>query len=158
RTATTLVFAALNGSIDGGSTTQLQHNKIRNISSIACDVDVDLVNDRLIVGQEVPQPTAPPTINSVEHLLVGRPNVTLHKDRHRYDPKGTNTLNELALWFGVAPITAGASLFGGAPMWMYIENDLPRRYTSSNEGYNSGWTTQYIENFIRVCIGSAAQA
>ncbi|KAF2251456.1 hypothetical protein BU26DRAFT_424249 [Trematosphaeria pertusa] len=156
RTLTTLVFAALNGSIGGGSTISLDHDKIKNISSMACDVDVALVDDTLKIGEgQVGRPTQ---INSITHLLVGRPNKTTHEGLHTYNPSDGNTLNELALWFTVAPITAGVSLFGAQPMWMYSDNGLPRRYTSANGGFNSGWNTEYIKNFIRICIGSAAQA
>jgi hypothetical protein len=162
RTKTMLVFAALNGSIDGSvTTTDLPTiSKVVNMSTIICDVDVEIVNNQLKVGNGGDSATAPVQITSLSHLRVtGGSNST--QDDVRFGTNKEDTLNELALWFTVAPIVNGASIGGAQPMYDHLtrsKDDLPGRATSGNSGSNSYWTIEYIENFIRISMGASAIA
>jgi hypothetical protein len=71
-----LVFAALDGSIDGGVTmTDLpKRYKVANMSTIACDVDIEIVNNQLKVGNGGDSARALVQINSLSHLRVTGPN------------------------------------------------------------------------------------
>ncbi|KAF2474863.1 uncharacterized protein BDR25DRAFT_332172 [Lindgomyces ingoldianus] len=144
RTSATIIFAALNGTIeDGLTTTNLPDNaSIVSISSIACEIDINLIDETLTVGSGAPFPTTP--INSIKSLQ---------------EPGGkeakNSTWNELALWFAVAPVANGASVYGAQPMYSYNHDWIPLRYTSVNGGSNAGWTIPYIKNFIQVSIGAS---
>jgi hypothetical protein len=162
RTKTMLVFAALDGSIDGGvTTTDLpKRSKVANMSTVACDVDIEIVNNQLKVGNGGDSARALVQINSLSHLRVTGPNST-QETLVRFGTNETDTLNELALWFTVAPIVNGASVDGAQPMYDCISqsnDDLPGRSTSGKSGSNSHWTIPYIENFIKVSIGASAIA
>jgi hypothetical protein len=159
RTKATLVFAAMNGTIAGGTTMTTGD---WDVSSIACDVDIELVNDKLVVG--TPRDTAGPPawINSLSHLKANFDNDTNFIGR--YIPDGSNTLNELALWLAVSPISNGISVEGAQPMYAHgNETDIklnrpPIRYSITAKGNNQLWTSEYIEQFIRVSTGATASS
>jgi hypothetical protein len=76
-----------------------------------------------------------------------------------------NTPNENALWFAVAPVLVAPSIQGAQPLY-YRETDtktgLPVPYSKAPYGdadnLQNDWTVKEIENFIRVSVGSVAQA
>ena len=146
RTSATLVFAAVNGTVEGGSTTSLlgpSSSSVSSISAIACDVDLELRDDVLIVGQGGPMPSENITISAIAGMRnYGR------------NAQTQNKTNEDALWFAVAPVLVGLSLSGAQPMY-YGHESLPIPYTSTNTVANS-WTVSEIEHFIRVSIGAVA--
>ena len=147
KTTATLVFAALEGGIEGGITTKNMpdHARMANVTSIACDVVVEMMEDTLTVG-DAPGPAI--SINPMTNIFVvgqGRPP----------NKKYVGKMNEVALWFAVAPVANGAYVYGTQPMYSYTENWIPERYTSTDEGANSAWTIDYIKNFIRVSTGAS---
>ncbi|KAJ4383388.1 hypothetical protein N0V86_001435 [Didymella sp. IMI 355093] len=71
------------------------------------------------------------------------------------DPMYQGKMNEVALWFAVAPVANGAYVYGTQPMYTYRANWIPERYTSTDTGNNGGWTIDYIKNFIRVSTGAS---
>lgn len=117
---------------------------IVNISTIACEIDLEFEDDSLTIGHPT-DPTAPVQINSVSKIRL----------REGNSPE--ETLNELALWFSVAPITVGFSVDGAQPMYSFQKNGLPKHSTTiTRSGRNDEWTGDYIENFIKVTMGAAA--
>lgn len=147
RIKTTLAFAALNGTISGGTMIDNVPEGVKNvvnISTVACDIELELVDDHLIIGQAT-DVTKPVPITSLSTV------------RLREDDRPEETLNELALWFSVAPITNGASVSGAQPMYTYKNSGLPMHFTTTGlGGRNDEWTIEYIENFIKVAMGAAA--
>ncbi|KAK4132710.1 hypothetical protein BT67DRAFT_435424 [Trichocladium antarcticum] len=90
RTRTTLVFAALNGSIEGGSTTPLALGNLTSASSVACDIDIEAVDDILLVGNPSDSDSDPanlPVLSSTDTLALSA----------AASPQ--TRLNELLLWF-----------------------------------------------------------
>lgn len=156
RTTATIIFAALNGTIKGGSTTSVSQGSLTakmtrgndgfTVSSIACDVDIALVDDILKVGSGTPG--APVQINSANALRDPSWNRSSYK----------GTLNELALWFAVAPVANGASVDGAQPMYNYngTGSVIFQRYVSTNGGPNDQWTIDNIKRFIHISIGASA--
>lgn len=144
KTTVTLIFAAMNGTIDGGlpSRTIPEGLRITNISSIACDITVEFFEDTLVVGS----PNSPAVqINSLK-LLMG-PQSTDSKQRN------STTWNELLLWFAVAPVANGANAYGAQPMYILDKTGwIPERFTSTD-----GWTIDHIKEFIRVTTGASLQ-
>jgi hypothetical protein len=161
RTMATLVFAAVDGAIGGGTNTTV---KGWNISSIVCDVDIELVNDQTVVGTHKRTAEAPVQINSLSHVNSTFANSTSNDFSVTFDPNGSDTLNELVLWLAVAPIVNGNSVEGAQPVYAHgNESDVrvnrpPIRYTSTNYGSNHLWNIPYIEQFIRISTGALATA
>ncbi|KAJ4291368.1 hypothetical protein N0V88_006377 [Collariella sp. IMI 366227] len=104
RTKTTLVFAALNGTIDGGFTMPLLIGDLISASSIACDVEIEAVDAILSVGTSPVDTTNLPVLSSTDTLTVSPAS----------SPK--TALNELLLWFTVAPLMASTSVDGTQPI------------------------------------------
>jgi hypothetical protein len=139
KTIVTLIFAALEGDIEGGITTTTVPKGAgnKNVSSIACNVAVEVIEDTLTVG-EPPGPAKP--INSMAQIK---------------DPGSRNKKNELALWFAVSPVANGAYVYGTQPMYTYKQDWIPERYTSTDSGDNGGWTIDYIKNFIKISTSAS---
>ncbi|KAF2125782.1 hypothetical protein P153DRAFT_399922 [Dothidotthia symphoricarpi CBS 119687] len=143
KTTATIIFAALNGTIDGGKTTFDMPDKasVVNVSSVACSIAVELVEDTLVVGDSHMTPVQ---INTLDKLRL-----PLSVDE-------PNRFNELALWFAVAPVANGATAYGAQPLYQYKKDWIPERFTTTTGGENNDdWTTEYIENFVRISIGAA---
>lgn len=163
RSRTRIIFAAFNGSIETGADSQLSkefHDYPTTISSIACDVDVEFIDDTLIIGKGGPLNTPIATLSSIAGIHVSFPNSTTDKS--------LNTLNENALWFAAAPIIVCPSVDGAQPMY-YRDQDhgnktLPTGYTKAPfRTYESGlpdnnWTIAELKEFIHVSIGATALA
>lgn len=135
KTRATVVFAAINGSIVGGDTTTTEGFG-KQITSIACQITIEFVDDILTVG--VAPDTARAQLGSVAQL------------------RNSKSLNELALWFAISPVGNGASVFGTMPMYDAPWGEIPLRFTSTNEGLNKGWEMEKIRHFISVSIGATA--
>ena len=150
RTRTTLVFAAINGTIEGGSTTPLVLGNLTSVSSVACDVEIEAVDDVLSVGNHpIPTNTSGLPILSSIDTLIFNPAAPL-----------TTRLNELLLWFTVAPLMTSPSVDGTQPMFTNSSTtSLPLSYTTtSSPSTHNTWTTAGLTTFIHLSIGALAQA
>ncbi|KAK4112444.1 hypothetical protein N656DRAFT_789614 [Canariomyces notabilis] len=156
RTQTTLILAALNGTIEGGSVTPVIVGTLTSASAIACDVEIEAIDDILSVGSEGPVPTENfPVLSSTSDLTVSR---SVSPDTR---------LNELLLWFTVAPLLASSSVDGTQPMFANSSSThRPVALTTSattttimdsNTDTNT-WTIPGLSEFIHVSIGALAQA
>jgi len=156
RSSAELIFAAFNGSIENGSTSQVFNKSTKyptSISSILCNVDVEFTDDILQVGNGGPPNTPPVSITSIDTMY--------HPYFNKTGPGLQNTSNENALWFAVSPLMVSIGVDGTQPMFYNQGNrttrHLPVPYTSSNK-VNNTWTTAGIEEFIHVSIGAMALA
>ncbi|KAK4446540.1 hypothetical protein QBC34DRAFT_496828 [Podospora aff. communis PSN243] len=146
RTRTTLVFAALNGTIDNGLWTPFIHPTIAGSSAIACDVDINAVDGMLTVGNP-PSVDALPTLSSISTLQLSA-------------APGNTALNELLLWFTIAPLLAAPSVDGAQPLFSNsttTSRPIPFTGSSPLPGTTNAWTTEGITTFIRIAIGALAQ-
>lgn len=153
RTRATVVFAALNGSIDQGIWTDIQGSKVvSGASAVACDIDVGFVDDILKVGDtQDPKTTFLDSnrLNTVETI-------------HENSPSPDKSLNEVLLWFAVAPVLCGTSRDGRQPTFYngsntYYDFPLPIVDTSKNVVPNN-WTIPGIQHYINVSIGAVTLA
>lgn len=154
RTRATVVFAALNGRIEQGNWTDLQGAKIvSGASAVACDIEVGFVNDILKVGHT----KDPYTTFLDSNRLSAVENI--HDDW----PPPDKSLNEVLLWFAVAPVLCGTSRDGKQPTF-YNASDasyaahLPIVDTSRNVIENNNWTISGIQHYINVSIGVVSLA
>lgn len=147
KTTATLIFAAIGGNITGGTTTKIKLDKAKNryLTSIACNVSVELMEDTLAVGD------APPPALSINPMY----NINIIGSPGKGNPKASRKMNELALWFAVAPVANGVSVYGTQPMYTFKQDWIPERYTSTDGRDNNGWTIDYIKNFIHVSTGAS---
>ena len=150
RTRTTLVFAALDGTIEGGSTTSIFLGNLTTASSIACDVEIEAVDDILTIGINTPT-TSPDTLP----ILSSSTTLTLSPAI----PPQTR-LNELLLWLTVAPVLTNPSMDGSQPTFTNSTTTrLPLPYTSSTLSPNTNtWTTTGLTTFIRLSISALSQS
>jgi hypothetical protein len=144
RTISTLIFAAVNGSIEGGvvtaTTPRMQRCDYQSISAVACNIDVTLFDDSFVVGDGGPTFA---TASSLE-ALSGPAN--------SLSPYGS--LGDLAAWLGLAIVTFGTSIEGAQPMFE-TNKPYPLVYTSTllaTEG--NTWTQDGLRDFVE--IGSGA--
>ncbi|KAL2168030.1 hypothetical protein VTG60DRAFT_506 [Thermothelomyces hinnuleus] len=159
RTRSTLVFAALNGTIEGGSITPIILGNLTMAFSVACDVEIEAVDDILSVGNPPTSSSSSssataaslPVLSSTETLALSP------------DASPRTRLNELLLWFAVAPLLTGISVDGTQPMFANSSaTGLPLAHTipsapPGSPGSNN-WTIPGLEAFIRLSIGALAQA
>ncbi|KAL2266683.1 hypothetical protein VTJ83DRAFT_6035 [Remersonia thermophila] len=179
RTRATLVFAAVNGTIEGGETAPLSLGTLTSVSAVACDVDIEAVEGILSVrsaqevdagangrGQddginETEDADLLPALSSLSALTL--PSAAPDETR----------LNQLLLWFAVAPLLTSPSVNGAQPMFANLSAagyalPLPRTldaWDATNlvedavdvEAMNT-WTIPGLTHFIRVSIGALAQA
>ncbi|KAK0724517.1 hypothetical protein B0H67DRAFT_479855 [Lasiosphaeris hirsuta] len=147
RTRTTLIFAALNGTIDGGAPARFVHPDMYGASAVACDVDIEALDDLLTVGDSpIPSDdTTTPVLSSLSNLQVSP------------IAEGQTDINELLLWFTVSPLMAGSSVDGTQPMFFNsTSSNRAVPYTTSTAERNT-WTVAGLEEFIRLSIGALAQ-
>lgn len=149
RTRSTLVFAALNGTIEGGSVTPIVLGNLTSASSVACDVEIEAADDILSVGANPPtlSDTDMPVLSSIDTLTLSPA------------ASAETRLNELLLWFTVAPLMTSTSVDGTQPMFTNsTTSNLPIAYTASSSPSPNAWTIPGLETFIRLSIGALAQA
>ncbi|KAM7194006.1 hypothetical protein V8F33_007512 [Rhypophila sp. PSN 637] len=140
RTTATLVFAAFNGTIQGGEWTPVILGNTTGSSSIACKVDIEAQDDILTVTE--PESFAP--VNDAAILSS-------------IDTSSNAAINELLLWFTVAPLLVGSSVDGTQPMFFNsTQTNTAVAYTSSTPERNT-WSISGIESMIRLSIGALAQ-
>ncbi|KAK0612094.1 hypothetical protein B0T14DRAFT_440465 [Immersiella caudata] len=146
RTRTTLVFAALNGTIDKGLWSPFVHPDIAGVSAIACDIDITALDSVLTIGQP-PSVDPLPTLSSLSNIrLSAAPNNT--------------AINELLLWFTIAPLLTAPSVDGAQPLFSNSTTTVrPIAFTGSSPlpDTTNTWTTDGITTFIRIAIGALAQ-
>lgn len=164
RSTARIVFAAFNGTIESGIEAKLSDDAYwypTTVSSVACDIDIEFIDDLLIVGNGSPKDRPIPTLSSIEGIHISFRNNTQDKN----SPE--NTLNENALWSAVAPIIVCPSVDGAQPMY-YRDPDsnvsIPTGYTKAPfNTYERGlpandWTLDDLKRFINVSVGSTALA
>lgn len=173
-----IVFAANNGTIEGGIPNNLtaDNSQTYPISTLACTVGVEFIDSVLQIGAGGPPPnhttTEWTTLSSIPRTHISFKNSTTNSS--------LNTLNENALWFAVAPVLLSPSIGGAQPeyykdhanennTWLGLPvpftkgpymtsdaigaNDLTADTHASND-----WSLSDIHHFINVSIGSVAHA
>lgn len=154
RTVATLIFAALNGTIEGGEFSPIMLGNYTGASSIACDVDITAKDDVLTILEAdgfVPLPPAvapsPPRLSSLDQLELNGAAAS-----------NKTGINEMLLWFAVAPLLVGSSVDGTQPM--FFNSSVTNRavaYTSSVPERNT-WTVDGLQEMILLSVGALAQA
>ncbi|KAK0712745.1 hypothetical protein B0T26DRAFT_648529 [Lasiosphaeria miniovina] len=149
RTKTTLVFAALNGSIDGGSWTPVVLGSgIGGASAVACEVDIEAIDGAFLTTN------AASDNSNADDLAV----LSSADNLELSDAAAETRINEMLLWFTAAPLLAGSSVDGTQPMFFNsTATNLPVAYTTSGAERNT-WTAEGIDTFIRMAVGALAQA
>ncbi|KAB8293078.1 hypothetical protein EYC80_007437 [Monilinia laxa] len=146
---TTIMFAATDGSVEGGSTiNHLGHN----ITSLQCDVRTELVQSTYQAGSGGPQIT---TLSNASFHSPG------------------NNITELANWLGGAATTFGIKVYNARPMFgVGLTNSdhgeidptkLPQGYTTIYAPDGNGWeindwSQTALKNFINVTSGAVGLA
>ncbi|KAF2636428.1 hypothetical protein P280DRAFT_552926 [Massarina eburnea CBS 473.64] len=149
KTTVTVIFAALNGTIPEGKAgvNIPKEGRVSSISSVACDIGVELVEDTLVVGDGKGPAVQ---INSLHDIKV-----------HGQKQGAATNYNELNLWFAAAIVANGAYAYGVQPMYSFGKGWIPARFTTtltstSPTGVdNEGWNIDYIKNMIRISTGAS---
>lgn len=166
RSISTIIFAAINGTVEGGGITQPTANMssygYTGISAVSCQVDVELVDDQLNVGIGDAS-----TVITTSLSTFSGPGQTISP----YGPLG-----DVAVWLAVAITGYGTSVWGTQPMFemraAYTSNlmtpalseddtnalQLPTTYTSTTGTNGNNWTLATLLNFIDVGSGALAIA
>ncbi|ETI20375.1 hypothetical protein G647_08410 [Cladophialophora carrionii CBS 160.54] len=140
RARSTLVFASLNGTIENGIPAYVEHEEIHSLEAVACDIDIDLVDDILCIGNEEcrEKDSTTQTLTSLQDIY-------------------RKSLNEIAVWMAMAPIVVGVSVNGAQPLFYHSPNaPLPHLYTTTI-GKGDHWTSEQLEGFINASISAVAQ-
>lgn len=151
RTITTVVFASLNGTIEGGvfnpSTPKMKGTPagIHGISSLRCDIDVTLKEDLITVGNG--------PLNTNLNISATQ---TVTGPGKGKSPFGL--LSEVALWMGAIITKLGISVSGTQPMWAHQANALPSVHTTTQGVAPETWPQNELLNFIDVASGALALA
>ncbi|GME66228.1 hypothetical protein GTA08_BOTSDO04980 [Neofusicoccum parvum] len=145
RSVSTLIFAALNGTIEGGTSSEptdaMKKKNHTGLQAVACDVDVNLINSSFQVGGGTGQ------FATISHLnMIEGPT---HPDS-RFGPLG-----DVAVWLGVVPVAMGISVHGAQPMFM-DKLPLPRAYAAFTAPDSYHWKLETLHNFINVSSGALA--
>ncbi|RAL64607.1 hypothetical protein DID88_001640 [Monilinia fructigena] len=126
---TTIVFAATDGSIEGGSTI---HHSGHNITSLQCDVRTELVQSTYQAGSGGPQIT---TLSNASFHSPG------------------NNITELANWLG------GAATAFGIKIQQKLPQGYTTIYAPDGNGWEiNDWSQTALKNFINVTSGAVALA
>lgn len=145
RSVSTLVFAAINGTIEKGQSSELtknmRDNNYTSFEAVACDVDVSLVNSSFQTGSGSGE------FATVSHLKM------LEGPTHPASDYGA--LADLAAWFGVAPTVMGISIHGAQPMYA-DDYPLPGGYATYTGPKSHHWQLETLHNFINVSSGALA--
>ncbi|KAK4223197.1 hypothetical protein QBC38DRAFT_488114 [Podospora fimiseda] len=142
QTRTTLIFASINGTIEGGATTPLTMHNLTTASAISCTVDISASDSVLTLHPSI---SPLPTLSSLSFLTS--PN---------------SSLNELLLWFTISPLLTGPSIDGAQPTFYNSSTtNRPIPFTSLaiplSESQNN-WTIPALQEFIHLSIGALAQS
>ena len=164
RAVTTIMFAAINGTIEGGfkngPTDLMQELDYTNgVSSVACDVDVEL-KDSTVCTHTDPTLCPPPKMILSELKTIGPPPC---------DGEGKN-MYCISVWLAAAVNTYGVSIFGTQPMFsppfragdirqprqlLNTTTPLPLAWTSTAGPDTSyDWTQETLKNFVKVGSGA----
>ncbi|OAP64051.1 hypothetical protein AYL99_00023 [Fonsecaea erecta] len=159
RAVTTMVFVAINGTIEGGykngpTEVMLELGYVEGVSSLACDIDVELQDSVVCTWKD--QSKCPP------------PSMTLSKLESLAQP----CAGCISVWLAAAVEVYGVSIYGTQPMFYPTFTDpgvlapaqlgnltaaLPVAWTSvstSPTSYN--WSQKMLRNFIEVGSGAMA--
>ena len=145
RSTTTVIFALMNGMIEGGAIFSSQndteeiHPDPFTISAIACDINVELVNSQLRIGQSN---TATGNLQAVKDLKFPR--------------RGSRA--SLCTWFGAATTLFGVNVYGTQPLYVHSETGTPGFWTTTESGPASNWSLKDIERFINISAGAVAMS
>jgi hypothetical protein len=157
---TRLVFAAFNGSIEGGhqhSTPTMEENDYSGVSSLACDVNIELLEDVLCVDSCDEEPKANVTLSSLDYF----------RSLNGFDPD----ISTYPVWFAAVATTLGVNIYGMQPMFtpgplLEVTDcppehscpaySLPVAWTTANSPTSTSWTQANITHFIDVATGSLA--
>ncbi|KAK4463551.1 hypothetical protein QBC42DRAFT_173332 [Cladorrhinum samala] len=151
-TRTTLIFAAINGTIEGGKSTPLQFRNLTSVSAVACDIKISALDSVLNIGNASAatgsESSLLPTLSSISTLAL---------------PTTNSSLNDLLLWFTVSPLLSGSSIDGAQPMFLNSSSSshLPLPFTSTLPRVSADQNTYTIpglESFIHLSIGALAQS
>ena len=155
RTISTLVFAASNGTIEGGtsnpvteSMAQSDYGDYTGISAIQCSVDVTLIETQMDVGAGGPKNSAANVSTLATVLGPGS-----HCSQY-------GTLGDVAAWMGVVITTLGDNIYGAQPLFKQQGNgSLPLMFTTFQDDESpESWTQDDVKNFITVGSGALALA
>lgn len=147
RTKATLVFAALNGTIEGVKQSSIALGGINSVSAIGCEVIVSATDDVITVGN--------PSTHSDNATL---PILSSLETLHTNTSSPSTALNELLLWFAVAPILSAPSVSGVQPMFSNsTSTNRAVAHTGQNAERNT-WTIDGLESFIHLSIGALLQS
>jgi len=153
---TRLVFAAINGTSDGGYTnippanSKMHKMEYDRVSTLACDVNVNLFDSQLCTWNDSSRCDTNVTLSELAHF------VTPHK----------RGMWAIAAWLGAVVETYGVSVWGAQPLFgagptINVLNttwSLPVPWTSTEAGTGTSthWTQGNLTRFIE--IGSSAFA
>ncbi|PVI01891.1 hypothetical protein DM02DRAFT_627221 [Periconia macrospinosa] len=136
RSTTTVIFANINGDIEGGNTYPL--DKAYTISALACDIDIELVDDIMEIGDSNPPLGDLGSLNDMS-------------------PPGGKVSN-LTTWLGAATTIFGVTIAGAQPMFETTPTGFGF-YTTSTHGVNaSRWSAHDVHKFINMTTGAFAMS
>ncbi|KAL1622741.1 hypothetical protein SLS54_004760 [Diplodia seriata] len=145
RTISTLVFAAINGTIENGEfsepTEEMKQDNYTGLSAVACEVDVNLVNSSFEIGSGTSNST---TVSRLDML-----------DGPTEPDSPYGSLGDMAAWFGAAPSIMGLSVHGAQPMFV-DSTPLPKAYATWIGPQAPHWKLETLRNFINVSSGALA--
>lgn len=145
RSVSTVVFAAVNGKIEGGEKTDSTNIKsmkayTNGVSAIACNIDVELRDSVITIGESTTERGNLSTVSS----LRGPGH---KKDRH---------VEALATWLGSATTVFGINVNGAQPVYGKGANGMAIWTSSAINSTGDNWTLAEIEDFINVSTGAVA--
>ncbi|OJD37672.1 uncharacterized protein BKCO1_6000135 [Diplodia corticola] len=145
RTVSTLVFAAINGTIENGESSEptkaMKDQGYTGVSAVSCDVDVSLVDSSFEIGSGTSNFT---TVSNLD-MLEGPTSPE--------SPYGD--LGDMAAWFGAVPSVMGLSVHGTQPMFVDSQ-PLPKAYATWTGPQTFHWKLDTIHKFINVSSGALA--
>ncbi|PSR82301.1 hypothetical protein BD289DRAFT_371445 [Coniella lustricola] len=148
RATATLIFASINGTIEGGDLTLLNVHPKVNVSAVACDIDVNLQNDTAHIGGN---PAKLATTSSITSLKTPA-GAALPSEDSFWVPG----VSQLSLWVAVATTVMGVNIQGTQPMFQNGSVGLPISFETTADPNNPGedWTLDEIRRFVNVSGGA----
>ncbi|KAK4176838.1 hypothetical protein QBC36DRAFT_351416 [Triangularia setosa] len=132
---TTIIFAALNGAIAGGKTSNLTLGDLDTVSAIACEVIVSASDAILTIGSRHPELASDdnlPVLSSLSQL---------------------QNLSSTLLWLTASPVLVGVSIEGSQPLF---SNHSSTNLATSDLAGSNNWTIPGLENFVKLSMGTVA--